>query len=445
MYKEYAENPERYERFWSFGTDVYEMGIVDDEFYMSQVGKTKYCIMLGAVASVDKQQVYRYLVSNKHIPHLKRIDHIGDVNAVKSYYHVNQETGIITVRYAPVAPKEQDNEFIENYLSQTFGPHKDFIKQWLAFFVYTNYKKLPTIILNGLRGTGKNLFAELVMSIYPGLSQFWHGREKDFTPEVEKKLLVADESTSDTEAQYRMLKKYSGQDKTVVNKKYMAQYTALNNMSIIILSNSSRPIHVDQTELPTDEMNNQFFVHKMKPIEGPIDTGLPAKLQSYLGHYIRTELLSVYGQIHAKTDCRYSIPVPITDAERDLFDLNKSDLDEEVDKLLDRIAGGPGKMYEEFFKDGYIPKKFISDYYYPRGMTKVDVYRRLKEARLVRSDRLLQRRTPSEIQGAAGTIIGDDRADEGLVYQADQSTDRKCQRRASAEPKRVRETNEFGF
>ena len=45
-----------------------------------------------------------------------------------------------------------------------------------------------------------------------------------------------------------MLKKYSGQDKTVVNKKYMAQYTALNNLSIIILSNSSRPIHVDQTE-----------------------------------------------------------------------------------------------------------------------------------------------------------------------------------------------------
>jgi phage/plasmid-associated DNA primase len=62
------------------------------------------------------------------------------------------------------------NFLIEEYLDERFGQYKDFIKQWLAVFCYTNYKKLPHLILKGKRGTGKSTFSDIVSDIFPGLS-----------------------------------------------------------------------------------------------------------------------------------------------------------------------------------------------------------------------------------------------------------------------------------
>jgi hypothetical protein len=207
----------------------------------------------------------------------------------------------------------------------------------------------------------------------------WHGKEKSFSPEMEKKLLVADESVSCDESQYRMLKKYSGQDEATVNQKYMKGYKVRNNMNILNLSNSERPIFVERMELPTDEKNNQFFVYAMKKFAGPVEVELPVKLKSRLGHYIRTELKNVYERAKDRTDCRYSIPVPITAEERSLFDLNKSDLDEEVDKIMDQMHGSYGESFKKFFEAGYLPKVFVANYNLPHKLSKTDIFRRLKE------------------------------------------------------------------
>jgi replication-associated recombination protein RarA len=66
--------------------------------------------------------------------------------------------------------RKKNNAVIDDYLESTFGQYKTFIKQWLAAYCYTNHQKLPTLILTGPRGSGKNTFAELVAIIFDQLS-----------------------------------------------------------------------------------------------------------------------------------------------------------------------------------------------------------------------------------------------------------------------------------
>ena len=361
LYERYAKDDSRYEGFWSYGTEIYEMGIVDDEFYMNQIGKKKFEVLVKATTPEARTKVFNYLVNNKHIPHLKRIDHIGDINAEKTYHEVHQDTGIITVRYAPVAVKIQDNAFIENYLDATFGEHKDFIKRYLAVYTYTNYRKLPFLVFTGERGSGKTKFAEAIAVIYPSISQTWHGKEKNFTPEVEKKLLIADESVSDSEEQYRMLKKYGGQDQAIVNQKFMKEYKVKNNLNVWILSNGAAPIFVQRDEAPTSEKNNQFFVFRFKPITGEIDPDIKEKLVDRLGYYVRTVLKDVFEQLDM-TGYRYSIPVPITEEEKALFRNSVTEVEDEADRFLERLSDDSPTEYTYYLEQGYVPTALFNEY-----------------------------------------------------------------------------------
>jgi hypothetical protein len=157
--------------YWSHGKDVFEFGIAGDSFFMSSIGKEKYLMFVNAIEKEDKAKSFRYLIDNKHIQHIKVVNHVSDLAIDEARYEVDTEQGIITVHYPPVPINVKDNPFIEDYLEKTFGSYRDFIKQWLAVYCYTNYLDLPTLILKGGRGNGKNTFAEMVYSIFPSISQ----------------------------------------------------------------------------------------------------------------------------------------------------------------------------------------------------------------------------------------------------------------------------------
>ncbi|MBK7260268.1 MAG: hypothetical protein IPI01_21185 [Ignavibacteriae bacterium] len=281
------------------------------------------------------------------------MDHIGDIAADRSFHRYATGEGIFTIHYAPRSVQIADNAFIDTWLAQMFGEHTDFIKQWLAVYAYTNYQKLPTLILKGDRGTGKNTFADAVMSIYPSISQYWHGEDKNFTPEVQKKLLIADESVGANEKQYRMLKQRSGQKMAVVNQKFLPEYSVRNNMNIIILSNDQTPVFVQKDEEPTSERNNQFFVYTMPKLRGAIDPSFGEKIEARIGHYLRTELKKVYEETRSLNGCRYSIPVPITPEERALFNMNMTGLEAEVQKIMQKMVTQTDPVMLAFFNEGY--------------------------------------------------------------------------------------------
>ena len=381
MYKRYNDRgfAQKLGRFYSYRSDIYDVGIVGENFFLENVGQRKLFIQTDAADDDTQKRFLEYVVKEKHIRHLQRIDHIGDMNAEKSFVEYLTDRGLFEVHYSPIAVRLRNNDFIESWLSETFGVHKDFIKEWLAMYCYTNYRKFPTLVLKGDRGTGKNTFAEAVMSIFPSISQFWHGEEKGFTPEVQKKLLIADESVSANEKQYRMLKQRSGQKMSVVNQKFLPEYQVLNNMNIIIMSNEHTPIFVQKDEEPTSVKNNQFFVFTMPKLSGEIDPDFGQKIEDRMGHYVRTELKDVYTKAQSYTGCRYSIPTPITDDEKALFNVNMTGLEAEGMKFLQKMVENSISNFTSFFEEGLFPSSFIDGYSVSKGYTKNGVIRNLKE------------------------------------------------------------------
>lgn len=381
MYKRYNDGgfAQKLGRFYSYRSDVYDVGIVGENFFLENVGLKKFYIQTDAVENETQKRFLEYVVKEKHIRHLQRIDHIGDMNVEKSFVEYISMKGLFEVHYSPSPVLVRDNEFVEKWLSETFGAYTEFIKEWLAVYCYTNYRKLPTLVLKGGRGTGKNTFAEAVLSIFPSISQFWHGEEKGFTPEVQKKLLIADESVSANEKQYRILKQRSGQKMAVVNQKFLPEYQVMNNMNIIVMSNEHTPIFVQKDEEPTSVKNNQFFVYTMPKLKGEIDPDFGQKIEDRMGHYLRTELKDVYAKAQAHTGCRYSIPTPITDEERSLFNVNMTGLEAEGMKFLQKMVESSSSAFANFFENGLFPNGFIDSYSISKGYTKNGIIRSLKE------------------------------------------------------------------
>lgn len=367
MLKDTVEMDSILEPFWSYKKDVYQMGIMGNDFYFNPIGFPAFHTLTNSESDAKaKKSAHTKLIRRKHIPHITRIDYRGDINAETNYHRVDASTGIITVNYAPISVNIEDNEFIEKYLEDRFGSHMQFIKEYLSVFSYTNYTKLPTLVFNSSRGNGKSTFAELIGSIYWPLWSDWTGIEGNFNYESEKKFLLVEENTTSNEKQYKTLKKYMGQTYAPVNKKYKDPYKTLNNMSIAVLSNKQIPMFVRASEIPTDEANNQFFVWEFPELSGDIDSGMGNKLQARIGHYIRTELKTVYVAIEANmSKYRYSINVPITEYETAMFKANITDVESDANDIIYEVCnldenGNTYGQYYEFIADGFLPIDFVN-------------------------------------------------------------------------------------
>lgn len=352
--------------YWSYGTDIFELGIVGEEFFIEKIGRTKFHILTGTESNEDKTRAYTYLVKRKHIPHITRIDFLGDINADESYYVVKPKEGIIEVHYAALPIVIKDNHFIEAYLEDRFGKYKSFIKQWWAVFCYTNHLRLPTLVLKGPRGNGKSTFAEITGEFFQPLTFMWRGHEESFTYEVEKKLLIVEENEDTKPHQYKTLKKYAGQKYAVVNKKFRDPYKVQNNTNIILLANDAIPLFVSRDEKPTDERNNQFFIYEFPEITGTLDPQIHDRITQRLGHYIRTELKTVCEFLNT-SGYRYSITVPITGEEKTLFQDSVTDLESDADKYLQKLMlyytdDRTDGAYYEFINEGFVPTQFFKDF-----------------------------------------------------------------------------------
>jgi len=348
---------ERCKEFYSIGTGIYQISITAGEFSLSEIGEKKFYALINAVKLKEREASYAWLIRNHHFKDLKKVEHIGDMDAQETYFEVKPEEALIRVHYAPLKEEIRDNAFIENYLQLNFGQQKKFIKRYLAAYCYTNYKKLPFLILTGKRGAGKNSFAELVGEIFQPLSVAWSAKQGQFTPEYEKKLLYADETVTEDHKQYLDLKRQSGSKYLPVNKKYQHPYQVRNNVNIIILSNARFPIQVERDEIPKDEKDNQFFVYKMERKYDEVDATYAEKLRARLGHYIRTELKTVFDGLEIDK-YRYSIPVPITEYEKELFASSITPEEDVMDNILFKMKDAydeSANEFAKFLKAGLVP------------------------------------------------------------------------------------------
>jgi len=352
---------------YSYGPDVFEFSIIGDSFAFNKIGRGKFHILTDTDSSKSlKDEAWSYLVKNKHISQICTINYIGDIEAEVSYYESDLSNGTFTVHHKALPSKLEDNAYIENYLEDRFGDYRDFIKQWLAVYCYTNYKKLPTLVFSGGRGCGKSSFAEIIAKIYPGLYCRWSGSKENFTHEAEKKFLLVEENPGDKVSQYKALKDYAGAEDATVRKLFKDPYLVRNNMNMCILSNESIPVFVRSEEIPTDSWNNQFFVYEFPELEGRPDAQIQKKILERLGHYIRTELKTVFNGLDLK-GVRYSIDVPITEYEEALFSNNKTEADYEVEDIVNelvdeyRSSSFSFQQYKTFVDNGFLPSEWIKE------------------------------------------------------------------------------------
>ncbi len=271
-----------------------------------------------------------------------RFNQEGDMNIEAPYY---EWRGSKLIGRNSALPEDQvDNSFIEVWLDSLFGMYKYFIKKWLALYCYTNYKPLPVLVLYSKeRGTGKNVFAEAVCSIFEPL----HSRDvdyKNFTEAFQGKLWYIDEQNTDSKQLYEVIKQIGGNNVLEVNNKYGLKHQVDRNLSVILTTNNLTPMQMEADELQPDESNNQFFVLEMKPID-PKDrrSDIALDIRKRLGHYIRTELKQVYEQLQQDPDLtryRYGLPVPITPYEERLYSLSRTSLEHEAEEVWDAICDG---------------------------------------------------------------------------------------------------------
>ncbi len=121
-----------------------------------------------------------------------------------------------------------------------------------------------------------------------------------------------------------------------MEKKYENSVEVRNNLNIIIASNDPTPLWLKKSEMPSDEIRNQFFAWEFPQLKaGKMDAGLKKKLEERIGHYIRTELLSVFESSKGDmANYRYAIPVPITKVLENMYDCSISPNEANADEFI---------------------------------------------------------------------------------------------------------------
>jgi hypothetical protein len=269
---------------------------------------------------------------------------IGSGHFDRLGYEFDTADNAIILRYPALPAKLQDNAFVNRFIDGMFGQYAEFIKDWMAMYTYTNYLRLPVIVLAGERYAGKNTFAEMVGKIFPKLMGLWDGDVKAFNPQFTNKLLFVDENrNAHKPEQYAELKRITGNDRLPINRKYENEFNAPNNLNIVISTNDARPICLKWGEQPRDEKVNNFFIYECRAVpESQMDHELKHKLDDRLGHYVRTELKRRFECLSAKLDSRnrYYIAAPITDFARDLYASSMTSVEMEAEELAEAVVLG---------------------------------------------------------------------------------------------------------
>jgi len=296
------------------------------------------------ISKGNRDYVKTFLSRRRNIPNAEfTVERRASAAFDQVDYDLNFKTGCLNIQIpSDLKVDKKDNAFVDRWIDSLFGQYSDFVKNWLALYCYTNYQKLPVLVLPGARGTGKTTFSEIVASIFPDLATDWIGDQQQFTPYFTKKLLMVEENYINKKSQYVQIKGVTGSEFLTVNEKYMPQYRVRNNTNIILTTNEPRPVFLVADEKPTNPDHNNFFIYKVPAIK-KLNPHIREEIRERFGHYMRTELKKRHKKWEAQqqtSTARYGIPCPITDLEKDLYDSAQTNIEAETELVAEALVLG---------------------------------------------------------------------------------------------------------
>ena len=144
--------------YYAFGEGCARVKLVQDmetrsvDVSVTNIGWNNGCILMD-ISKEKLPEVKEYMLTNKFIPAFtskkELYQNIGI--SAHSYRLVNESAW--EIRHPALPVDIADNQFVEDWIEMTFGQYKGFIKKWLSVYCYTNYLRLPMLLL--FRAEGK--------------------------------------------------------------------------------------------------------------------------------------------------------------------------------------------------------------------------------------------------------------------------------------------------
>jgi hypothetical protein len=195
----------------------------------------------------------------------------------------------------------------------------EWVLKWIAYPLQHPGAKMETaIVMHGEEGAGKNLFWEVVRSIYGAYASVitQNELESQFNTWATRKLfMIANEVVSRSELREHKgrLKNYITERELQINEKLLPLRTEENHMNFVFLSNETQPLALDRTD-------RRYLVIWTPPAKSPefyqaVDAERLKGGAAGLYHYLLQLDLTGFNA-HAK-------PV-MTEAKRDLIQISKS-------------------------------------------------------------------------------------------------------------------------
>lgn len=264
-------------------------------------------------------------------------------------YRIDRFAGVLQC-YTPAKPLiENNNDDMLELLEIILGTETDVFLNYLSFLILENRTELarPTLMLTGVRGAGKNLLVETIISNM--LNQHLIGplppNYMQFTGFYEKKFVFLDEQELDVDRVIlgQMVKKFSGSKNVSINKKRDQSYKAVNKIFFAVMANA-RPFNI--REMPDSPEDNQFLlVHftrqlnadeRFKEFREKHGSELSHFVKKSAGYFIKDVLIPRYRQLKQEyqNNCRYGFPIPITKKLEDWNKMSSYNYELELDDMI---------------------------------------------------------------------------------------------------------------
>lgn len=339
-----------YNEFFFHETGYFQLALIDGKLIFTQRTLNQIYDILGISDNEKEKENCRLgLHANRKVDISNiKVNYVYTVNPPDKDYILNLKANKIDVFVTTNLSNEiQDNDLWENYLSDRFGVHKGFAKNWISAYIFLpeylymnnlENKRLPIMMLLGDRSVGKTSFISLISKIY-GVNEYAKITKEIFVSRFNGwkkcKLVHINESSKLGKDQYEKIKGIMGSSVIEIEKKGKEMITITNNISMIIDSNERNPIYTKFAEIPNDTSENQFFVTTFPKLKTKSDRQLQLLEKSFL-NYIKTELRAVFGnEVVPQMDSNtWIIETPITTELTQMFMINKTNFEHQLEEIV---------------------------------------------------------------------------------------------------------------